>query len=83
MLLPTKRISPSRSIIILGANLLKIINRPKSISTLWEEFKKIRFSENNQNYISYDWFILSIDFLYVIGVITVESGKIRRIKNDS
>jgi hypothetical protein len=79
MILPTKRISSSRSILAIGGEILKLLNRPKSISLLWEEFKKTKGDGINSCYITYDWFILSLDLLYIIQTIKIESGRISKL----
>ena len=79
MILPTKRISSSRSLLAVGGEILKLLNRPKSISLLWEEFKDAKGVGINSCYITYDWFILSIDLLYLMQIIKIESGRISKL----
>jgi hypothetical protein len=80
MILPTKRLSSNRALITIGAIILNLLNRPKSISLLWEDFKKIKSTGSNSCYITYDWFILSLDMLYSMGIIKIDSGRISRLK---
>jgi len=79
MILPTKRISSSRSLLAVGGEILKLLNRPKSISLLWAEFKEAKGDRLNSCYITYDWFILSLDLLYIIRIIRIESGRISKL----
>lgn len=79
MIMPTKRISSSRSLLVVGGEILKLLNRPKSISLLWEEFKEAKGDGVNSCYITYDWFILSLDLLYIMKTIKLESGRISKL----
>jgi hypothetical protein len=79
MILPTKRISSSRSLLAVGGEILKLLNRPKSISLLWDQFKESKGDGTNSCYITYDWFILSLDLLYIMQVIKIESGRISKL----
>lgn len=82
MILPTKRIEPDRALLTVGAKVLEYLTEPKTVSRLWDEL--IKNQENGQSsIITYDWFILGIDFLYILGIIDLEQGKLRRcIPND-
>ncbi len=78
MILPTKRLSPNRSLLVISGAILKMLNRAKSISLLWEEFKKTKGDDKNSCYITYDWFILSLDLLYLMNIIKLEAGRISK-----
>jgi hypothetical protein len=74
MIFPTKHMPQDRSIFIFGATLLTLIDKAKSISELWEEI-----SHNKQSgfIISYDWFILTLVWLFLIGAVKFEDGFIK------
>ncbi|EQB67161.1 MAG: hypothetical protein AMDU1_APLC00104G0002 [Thermoplasmatales archaeon A-plasma] len=74
MIFPTKHMPPDRSILILGATLLTLMDKAKSISELWEDI-----SHNKQSgfRISYDWFILTLVWLFLIGAVKFESGLVK------
>ena len=38
MLLPTKGINPERALLVVGADLLHLLDSPATISGLWERF---------------------------------------------
>jgi hypothetical protein len=78
MILPTKRLSLNRSLLGLGSDILKIINEPKTISHLWADLKEYRESMNNARSITFDWFILALDLLYLLKIIEISNGLIRR-----
>ena len=72
MILPTKHIDTESSLIGIGAELIKIIDRPKTVSTLWEQAKLIKGIK------SYGTFTLALDFLYMMGIIDFKDGFVKR-----
>jgi len=77
MILPTKNLDQSRALIEVGGEILLLLISPKTISSLWENFKVFR-SSNRKSAITFDWFILALDFLYIIEALEYENGKLRR-----
>lgn len=75
MILPTKGIAPDRALISVGARVLQLLSEPKTVSRMWDEFRK---AEPPVSGISFDWFVLSLDLLFAIGAIDLERGRIRR-----
>ena len=78
MILPTKNLDQSRALLEVGGEILHLLTSPKTISNLWENFKAYRVS-NLKSAITFDWFILALDFLYIIEAIEYDSGKLRRV----
>jgi hypothetical protein len=78
VILPTKRLSEDRSLLGVGADLLRLLDQPKTVSRLWEETQKSRQVGPGSSKLPYDWFILSLDLLYVIGAVELRSGRISR-----
>ena len=72
MILPSKHISQEKALLTVGAKLLRLLDRPKTVSSTWES---IRASEEP---ISYDWFILALDFLYIIDAVEFHGGLLIR-----
>lgn len=72
MILPTKHIDISRSMIGLGAELLRYIDRPQTVSTFWQRAKLIKGMR------TFGTFTLTLDFLYLIGAIEFEDNFIRK-----
>ena len=70
MILPEKHIKNSESLLGIGFLILKFIKKkPLNIDDLWNKVEK-----NNENSkISFDNFILSIDFLFIINSLTMNS----------
>ena len=77
MILPDKNIKLEYSLLGCGATLLAEITEPQTISLLWDKLK------NNVTLGSYEKFLLTLDYLYMINAITLKNGMIMRCKNDS
>lgn len=77
MILPDKNINLQYSLLSCGAILLSEIEEPQTLSLLWDKVKK------NESLINYERFLLTLDYLYLIGVISLKNGLIVRCKDDS
>lgn len=75
MLLPTKKLTPSRSIIGIGADVLSLLDEPKTVSRLWSEFKIKRSDESP---VTFDWFVLALDLLYALAAVNTDRGLIHK-----
>lgn len=80
MILPSKHLSQDRALLTIGAHVLTFLACPKTVSALWEELNKHESSlaTTTPRRISYDWFLLSLDLLYSLGTIELESGLVKR-----
>ena len=80
MILPSKHLIPERSLLGVGAELLKRLDSPQTISHLWHE---MRGSSTRLNTLTptYDWFVLALDFLYVSGAIDLKNGRIVKARS--
>lgn len=76
MILPTKHIRISESLIGLGGYLLKLLNEPMTIDALWFKYSKY----NNKKYPAYhnfDNLVLSLNLLFMMGIIEInDNGKL-------
>jgi hypothetical protein len=79
MILPSKHVRPDRALIGVGAEVLEIIlKRPTTMSKLWDEVRGRRTLHTPNAPIDYEWFVLSLDLLYVIGAVDFEHGLVRK-----
>lgn len=78
MILPTKHVSPDRALISVGAEVLAILKHPMTISRLWDELRGRRTLLIPNAPIDYQWFVLSLDLLYLIGAVELERGLVRK-----
>jgi hypothetical protein len=79
MILPTKRLGPERAMLTVGAEILGLLTEPKTVSRLWDELGRIPYERSSKRIVSYDWFILTLDLLYILGSIEMDHGKIRKV----
>ena len=80
MILPTKHLRPKRAMLTVGAEVLRLLTEPKTVSRLWDELKHIMDEHSSARKVNYDWFVLTLDFLYMLGTIEMDQGRIRRTK---
>lgn len=70
MILPTKYIPLSGSLLGAGMNLLQHFTEPSTPIAIWDRVKNI------PEIGTYNRFVLTLDFLYVIGAIDIVDGLI-------
>lgn len=80
MILPTKRISPHRSLLGVGYDILSLLGEPKTISRLWSDHKRLR-ADYADSTITYDWFVMALDLLFTLNTIDLRNGLIIKTKN--
>lgn len=83
MILPSKHIRFSESLMGLGGMLLSFINEPKSVDEIWFKFSEINNSKRKfPAYHNFDNVILALNYLYLIGAIEINTnGKIQNAVN--
>lgn len=59
----------------LGADILRELTEAKTVSRLWEDFRYARAAAD----VTFDWFILSLDLLFLIGAVEFDRGRVRRM----
>lgn len=74
MILPTKHISTQNSLLGVGAVLLKNLDKPRTVTALWERVRAL------PEIGVYERFILSLDLLYAIGALDLVDGILVRSK---
>lgn len=72
MILPNKHMSLNHSLIGVGGILIKKLSRPKTISRLWNKTRAIKEVGSFQR------FVLTLDFLFALGLIEFKQGMIQR-----
>lgn len=78
MLLPDKHISFAESLLGFGTFILENLRIPQDIDALWRLFEKSR-GRDYPAYHSFDNLVLTVDILYTIGAIHMDSnGKLVR-----
>lgn len=74
MILPTKHIPQDEALIGVGATLLENIDRPVTVSGLWEKVREKR------NVGTFERFVLAANLLFLMGVIDFRDGMLSRVK---
>jgi hypothetical protein len=63
-----------------GAELLALLDEPKTVSRLWEEFQEGRMNRFlDVRTITYDWFVLTLDLLYTLQAVEIERGLLKKV----
>ncbi|MBR6995768.1 MAG: hypothetical protein IKH96_07075 [Ruminococcus sp.] len=74
MILPDKNIKLEYSLLNCGAIILMELIEPQTLSLLWDKVKKSKFI------VSYEKYLLVLDYLYMIKAIELKDGLIVRCK---
>ena len=72
MILPTKHIPVNQTLLALGAVLLPHLERPCTVSGLWEKVK------SNSAIGNFERFVLTLDLLYIIGAVRFSDEMLER-----
>ena len=78
MILPTKHLRPERALLTVGGELLSHLHEPMTVSRLWDDLRFARSRGSELTPVNYDWFVLALDLLYMIGAIDFDRGLIRK-----
>jgi hypothetical protein len=78
MILPTKHIRPDRALLTVGGYLLVSLREPMTVSRLWDDLRSGRGGGGEPAPINYDWFVLALDLLFIVGAIELHRGLLRR-----
>lgn len=78
MILPSKHLWSDRTLLGVGHELLGCLQEPKTVSRLWDEIRAARGDRAKGAPINYDWFVLSLDLLFLIGAVELDRGLVRR-----
>ena len=81
MIVPTKGVHPNKAMLTVGSQIVNILNEPMTVSKLWTSIRDIR-SMNEESPIGFDWFVLSLDLVKILGLIDLEADGylIRRVR---
>lgn len=74
MILPTKHIPQDEALIGIGATLLESIDRPVTVSGLWEKVREKR------NVGTFERFVLAANLLFLVGIIDFRDGMLCRVE---
>jgi hypothetical protein len=72
LILPSKHLRLEQSLLAASASVLVALRSPLTVSSVWE---RVRDSEAIE---TFERFTLSLDLLFTLGLITLDSGRLRR-----
>lgn len=78
MILPSKHMRVDRALIGVGAEVLRVLGPPMTVSKLWDELRSRRSADASNPVIDYRWFVLALDLLYIMRAIEFDRGLIRK-----
>ncbi len=78
MLLPTKHLREDRTLLAVGADVLRLLPEPRTVSRLWDDFQARRTDNPDLAPVTYDWFVLALDMLHALGLVDFNRGRLVR-----
>lgn len=78
MIMPTKRLHQDRALLTVGAEILRRLGEPKTVSRLWDEVQRAYRVRTTSPTLTYDWFILTLDLLFAVNAIGIHHGLITK-----
>lgn len=72
MILPTKHISISHSLLGVGAKIIEHLYYPRTVTSLWNAVHTM------PEVATFERFVLTLDLLYMIGAVEIDQGLLRR-----
>jgi hypothetical protein len=76
VILPAKHLSRDRALVDIGAEVLAQLDETRTVSELWYRVRLGRSTRLSSDPLFFDWFILSLSFLYAISAISIVDGLI-------
>lgn len=73
MIMPTKHLLPSDSLLGTGGRVLALLRGPRSTAALWHAVQE------QGGIATFDRFVLTLDLLFLMGAIDINGGLIRRV----
>jgi len=59
---------------------LRLLREPMTVSRLWDEIRSDPYSRPQSAPISYDWFVLALDLLFLVGAVEFDRGLVRKVE---
>jgi hypothetical protein len=78
VILPTKHLPSDRALLTVGARVLALLDEPRTVSAIWDRIRLKRELRDKRAPMSYDWFVLALDLLFLMGAVDFRDGVVRR-----
>ncbi len=82
MILPTKHLSSERALISVASEVLELISNKSTVSSVWNDLQENHSVLLKYGDVPYDWYVLSLVLLYMMGLIDKDNGYLIRINNN-
>lgn len=79
MILPTKHLPPDRAIISVSSEVFGLIRSKSTVSSVWNDLQDKHNASMRYGEVPYDWYILALDFLFLIGAIEERQGRLIKV----
>ena len=73
MILPSKHLSERRALLNVGSEILELLDKPRTVSSVWEQLRGDKEKAKRRR-VSYDWFVLALDLLFLIDAVALRDG---------
>ncbi len=80
MILPTKHIAQERALLTVGAKILGCLDQATTVSSLWDQVSRESPSKYTTAILRYEYFVLALDLLFLLGAVQLVNGVISRTK---
>ena len=77
MILPSKHLSERRALLTIGSEILGLLDFPRTVSSVWEELRG-KTTDQQKRRLSYDWFVLALDLLFILEAVVLSDGLLTR-----
>ncbi|GEA14851.1 hypothetical protein E308F_10950 [Moorella sp. E308F] len=78
MILPSKHMANYRSLLGIGFVILQILDRPQTVSSLWEKLSELAPDKLCGSKPNFAQFVLCLDMLFTLGTIRMYGGVLTR-----
>lgn len=80
MILPTRTLPPTTAMVTVGADILgELASSDLTVTSLWNRVRA-RVDERTDNPVTFDWFVLSLDMLFALGLVRIgQFGVMQRV----
>ncbi|MBX9661384.1 MAG: hypothetical protein K2X00_22740 [Nitrospiraceae bacterium] len=78
MILPGKHLKADRALLTVGGEILTVMDKSASVSTVWERVRRLRSKREGASPLPFDWFILALSLLYAMGAIDLRDDMLIR-----
>lgn len=68
MILPTRNIAANRALLTVSGEVFQLLAQPETVSGVWNRVRSV----NAERPIAYSWFLLAVDLLFTIGLVTFD-----------